>query len=117
MRRLFIFGILLISALFLSYYITVAPVKGDTFTGYLIEGKPVSVQNAVVLADQDCTPNSDYTELTCTEVIDAGGETLKVRYMHPAEVPCLSRGDRVDISVEDSSTVKIVRTGKPAMEH
>ncbi len=50
MRRLFVFGILLISALFLSYYLTVAPVKGDTFTAILLRKKPVSVQNAVVLA-------------------------------------------------------------------
>lgn len=114
MKRIFIFGLIIISALLLSYYLAVGNARGDVFTGYLVEGKPVQVQNAVVMADRDCTPSEDYMVLTCTAVIDAGGEVLKVRYTHPTEVPCLSRGDRVSIAAKDGSAVEIVRT---SMEH
>ncbi|GAB6101853.1 hypothetical protein JCM16138_10760 [Thermococcus atlanticus] len=117
MRRISIFGLIIISALLLSYYLAVGSSKGDVFTGYLVEGKPVKVQNGLVLADRDCTPSEDYMELTCTAVIDAGGEVLKVRYTHPTEVPCLSKGDRVSIAVKGGSAVEIVRMGAPSMEH
>ncbi|WP_367883906.1 hypothetical protein [Thermococcus peptonophilus] len=75
-------------------------------------------ENALVLADTDCIPNHEYTELTCTAVITAGDDVLRVRYTHPIEVPCLSRGgDKVKISMKDNSTVFIIRKGKPSMEH
>jgi len=70
-----------------------------------------------VLADTDCTPNEAYTTLTCTAIIQANGEIIKVRYTHPIEVPCLSRGDRVNISMKHNSTIEIVRMSKPLMKH
>ncbi|NJE85965.1 hypothetical protein E3E23_09040 [Thermococcus sp. CX2] len=115
MRRSLFFGVLFL--LFLSYYFSLTPKEGDVFTGYLMEGKAFDVQKALVLADTDCIPNSDYTKLTCTAIIDAKGELLKIRYTHPIEIPCLSKGDEVSITVKDGSTVMIVRLGSPSMKH
>ncbi|ACS90758.1 MULTISPECIES: hypothetical protein [Thermococcaceae] len=117
MRKSLFFGVLLLFLLFLSYYFSLTPKEGDVFTGYLVEGKVLNVQKALVLADTDCIPNNDYTKLTCTAIINANGEILKVRYTHPIEVPCLSKGDNVNISMKNNSTVKIIRTSRPSMEH
>ncbi|NJE04670.1 hypothetical protein E3E36_00590 [Thermococcus sp. M36] len=113
------FLVVLLSVLLAAaYYSTVGPEKRqDVFHGVLVEGKPLNSENALVLADTDCIPNQEYTELTCTAVVTAGGEVLKVRYTHPIDVPCLSRGDKVKISMKDNSSVFIVREGRPSMEH
>ncbi|WP_175059842.1 hypothetical protein [Thermococcus sp. 2319x1] len=117
MKRLFI-GILFLLVLSLPlFYLYPTSEGGDIFSGYVLEGKPVETQGAVVLADTDCVPNKEYSTLTCTAIIDASGEILKVRYTHPIEIPCLARGDKVDISVEQDSTLRIIRTSKPSMEH
>ncbi|USH00138.1 hypothetical protein K1720_01245 [Thermococcus argininiproducens] len=113
-----LFGILIsvVLVLSISYYGLVS--KGQyIFSGYIVEGRPVEVQNAIVLADTDCIPDKEYTTLTCTAIIDIGGEILKVRYTHPIDVPCLSRGDKVNISIEGDSTLRLIRVGKPSMEH
>ncbi|ASJ12640.1 hypothetical protein [Thermococcus thioreducens] len=89
----------------------------DTFHGVLVEGRPLNSTNAVVLADTNCTPDQTGTRLTCTAIIDAQGEILKVRYTHPVEVPCLARGDKVNILMNSTSSVEIVRLGAPSMEH
>ncbi|EHR78736.1 hypothetical protein OCC_05706 [Thermococcus litoralis DSM 5473] len=117
MKRFFI-GILFLLVLLLPFfYLYPASKGGDIFSGYVLEGKPVEIQDAVVLADTDCTPNKEYTTLTCTAIINANGEILKVRYTHPIDVPCLSRGDKVNISIQQNSTLRIVRMSKPSMKH
>ncbi|WP_258084236.1 hypothetical protein [Thermococcus thermotolerans] len=101
-----------------AYYSTVGHEKRqDVFHGVLVEGRPLNSTNAVVLADTNCTPDQTGTRLTCTAIIDAHGEVLKVRYTHPIEVPCLARGDKVNISMNSTSSVEIVRLGAPSMEH
>jgi len=113
-----LFGILISAILILSLsYYSIVSKEQDIFSGYVVEGKPVEVQNAIVLADTDCIPDKDYTTLTCTAIIDIGREILKVRYTHPIDVPCLSRGDKVNISIEEDSTLRLIRVGKPSMEH
>lgn len=89
----------------------------DVFYGVLVEGKPLNSGDALVLADTDCNPSQEHTELTCTAIIMDGDNVVRTRYTHPIEVPCLSRGDKVKISMKDSSTVFIIRKGKPSMEH
>lgn len=89
----------------------------DVFIGTLIEGKPINAENARVLADTDCISNEAYTTLICTAIIQANGEIIKVRYTHPIEIPCLSKGDKVNISMKHNSTMEIVRTSKPLMKH
>ncbi|WP_048055290.1 hypothetical protein [Pyrococcus sp. NA2] len=117
MKKALFFVGLLLSLFSMLYYFSTAPKTGDTFIGHLVEGRAISIENAAVLADMDCVPNEEHTMLTCTAVIDANGNILKVRYTHPIEVPCLSKGDRVDVLPLDNSTVKIVRKGPPSMKH
>ncbi|NJE26516.1 hypothetical protein E3E22_07785 [Thermococcus sp. MV5] len=117
MRRA-LFGILVSAILILSLsYYSIVSKEQDVFSGYVVEGKPVEVQNAVVLADTDCVPDKEYTSLTCTAIIEVGEEILKVRYTHPIEVPCLSRGDKVNIFIREDLTLRLIRVSKPSMEH
>lgn len=117
MKKLLFFGILLLLLLPGVYYFSSTSIEGDVFKGYLIEGSVVDTKNALVLADTDCIPDEEYRTLTCTAILNADGEILKVRYTHPIDVPCLSRGDKVNISMKDDSIVEILRIGKPSMEH
>lgn len=54
MRKSFFFGVLLLFLLVVSYYFSSTPREDDVFTGYVIEGKILNVQKALVLADTDC---------------------------------------------------------------
>jgi len=117
MKKLFLLFIVL-SSLFLLFSITLNNnERQDVFIGTLVEGKPINAESARVLADRDCMPNESYTTLTCTAIIQANGEIIKVRYTHPIDVPCLSRGDKVNIRMKDNSTTEIFRIGRPSMEH
>ena len=109
--------VLLVLLLALGYFSVGGGDARDTFHGVLVEGRPLNSTNALVLADTNCIPDQTGTRLTCTAIIDANGEVLKVRYTHPIEVPCLARGDKVNISMNSHSSVKIVRLGAPSMEH
>ena len=113
-RLLFLFVV--VSILFLFFSVNQKSGQ-DAFVGVLIEGRAVNAENATVLADTDCMPNKAYTTLTCTAIIQANDEIIKVRYTHPIETPCLSRGDKVNIRMKRNSTIEIVRIGKPSMNH
>ncbi|ALM75560.1 hypothetical protein [Thermococcus barophilus] len=113
-RLLFLFVVVFVLFLFFS----VNQKSGqDAFVGVLIEGRPVNAENAEVLADTDCIPTEAYITLTCTAIIQANDQIIKVRYTHPIKTPCLSKGDKVNISMKRDSTVEIIRLGKPSMEH
>ncbi|KUH34564.1 hypothetical protein APY94_01765 [Thermococcus celericrescens] len=112
-----IVAVLVVLLLAIGYFSVGDGDARDTFHGVLVEGRPRNSTNAVVLADTNCIPDQTNTKLTCIAIIDANGEVLKVRYTHPIEVPCLARGDKVNISMNSHSSVEIVRLGAPSMEH
>ncbi|WP_148882243.1 hypothetical protein [Thermococcus aciditolerans] len=112
-----IVAVLVVLLLAIGYFSVREGDARDTFHGVLVEGRPLNSTNAVVLADTNCIPDQTNTKLTCIAIIDANGEVLKVRYTHPIEVPCLARGDKVNISMNSHSSVEIVRLGAPSMEH
>ncbi|NJE02863.1 hypothetical protein [Thermococcus sp. MV11] len=110
-------AVLIVSLLTFGYFSIREQGVRDTFHGVLVEGRPLNSTNAVVLTDTNCIPDQTNTKLTCIAIIDANGEVLKVNYTHPIEVPCLARGDKVNISMNSHSSVEIVRLGAPSMEH